>query len=107
MQGQIRTVPPKEQQRAPGDGGMIGFQNTKPPVFQSDLAKPPPCSGPVREDALLRDHLFDSLRHARNLVAAWRTDFNNDRPHSNLAGMTPAEYVNWSKEDQNLNRANL
>jgi len=24
----------------------------------------------------LNEHLFDSLRHARNLVAAWRTDSN-------------------------------
>ncbi len=29
------------------------------------------------------------------------------RLHTSLAGMTPAEYVNRSKEDQNLNRANL
>lgn len=58
-------------------------------------------------DECLNEHLFDSLRHARNLVAAWRNDFNHHRPHSSLAGMTPAEYVNRSKEGQNLNRANL
>ncbi|MBU2486446.1 MAG: IS3 family transposase [Alphaproteobacteria bacterium] len=58
-------------------------------------------------DELLNEHLFDSLRHARNLVSAWRTDFNHYRPHSSLAGLTPREYANRSKEDQNLNRANL
>ena len=57
-------------------------------------------------DELLTEHLFDSLRHARNLVAAWRDDFNHHRPDSSLAGMTPWEYANRSKEDQNLNRAN-
>ena len=57
-------------------------------------------------DECLNEHFFDSLRHARNLVAAWRTNFNNHRPHSSLAGMTPTEYANRSKEDQNLNRAN-
>ena len=57
-------------------------------------------------DELLNEHLFDSLRHARNLVAAWRDDFNHHRPHSSLAGLTPAEYANRLKEDQNLNRAN-
>lgn len=57
-------------------------------------------------DECLNEHLFDSLPHARNLVAAWRIDFNHHRPHSSLAGMTPAEYVNRSKKDQNLNSAN-
>ncbi len=56
-------------------------------------------------DELLNEHLFDSLRHVRNLVAAWREDFNHHRPHSSLAGLTPAQYANWSKEDQNRNRA--
>jgi len=58
-------------------------------------------------DECLNEHLFDSLRHARNLIAVWRTDFNHHRPHTSLAGMTPVEYVNRSKIDQNLNRANL
>ena len=57
-------------------------------------------------DELLNEHLFDTLRHARNLVAAWRDDFNHRRPHSSLAGLTPREYANRSNEDQNLNRAN-
>ncbi len=55
----------------------------------------------------LNEHLFENLRQARNLVAAWRIDFNQNRPHSSLAGLTPSEYANRSKEDQNLNRANL
>ncbi len=58
-------------------------------------------------DECLNEHLFDSLRDARNLVDAWRTDFNHNRPHSSLAGLTPHEYANRSNKDQNLNRANL
>lgn len=58
-------------------------------------------------DEFLNEHLFDNLRHARNLIAAWRNDFNQHRPHSSLAAMTPEEYANRSKKDQNLNRANL
>ena len=58
-------------------------------------------------DECLNEHLFDSLRHARQLIAAWQTDFNHHRPHSSLSGMTPTEYASRSKEDQNLNRANL
>jgi putative transposase len=58
-------------------------------------------------DELLSEHLFDSLRHARDLVVAWRDDLNDQRPLSSLAGLTPPEYANRSMEDQNLNRANL
>ena len=58
-------------------------------------------------DELLNEHLFDSLRHARNFGAAWRDDFNHHRPHSGPAGLTPREYADRSKEDQNLKSANL
>jgi putative transposase len=58
-------------------------------------------------DECLNEHLFDSLRHARHIIAAWRDDYNHRRPHSSLDGLTPREYVNRSTENQNLNRANL
>ena len=58
-------------------------------------------------DECLNEHLFASLRHARHLIAAWRDDYNHHRPHSSLDGLTPSEYHQRSREDQNLNRANL
>jgi hypothetical protein len=58
-------------------------------------------------DACLKEHLFDCLRHDRNLIAAWRTDFTHHRPHKSLTGLTPVEYANQSRKDQNLNRTNL
>lgn len=58
-------------------------------------------------DECLNEHLFDNLRHARNLIAAWSIDFNHRRPHASLAVLTPAEYANRSMENQNLNKANL
>ena len=63
-------------------------------------------NGRMREECL-NEHLFPSLRHACRTIAAWRADYNLHRPHSSLAGLTPLEYANRSKEDQNLNRANL
>ena len=63
-------------------------------------------NGRMREECL-NEHLFPSLRHACRMIAAWRDDYNHNRPHSSLAGLTPHEYANRSKEDQNLNRANL
>jgi putative transposase len=58
-------------------------------------------------DECLNEHLFPSLRHAGHLIAAWRDDYNHHRPHSSLDGLTPQEYHQRSREDQNLNRAYL
>ena len=62
-------------------------------------------NGRMREECL-NEHLFPSLRHACRMIAAWRADYNHNRPHSSLAGLTPHEYANRSMENQNLNRAN-
>ncbi|MEM9844036.1 MAG: integrase core domain-containing protein, partial [Pseudomonadota bacterium] len=51
--------------------------------------------------------LFPSLRHACRMIAAWRADYNHQRPQSSLDGLTPCEYQQRSIEDQTLNRANL
>ena len=58
-------------------------------------------------DECLNEHLFDSLCYARQLIAAWHTDFNHYRSHASLAGLEPAEYANRSQKDQNLSRVNL
>ena len=44
-------------------------------------------------DELLNETLFPSLRHARVTLAAWRTDYNTERPHSGLGWQTPAEFA--------------
>ena len=42
-------------------------------------------------DELLNEEVFDSLRHARTMLARWRHDYNNVRPHTSLGGLTPAK----------------
>lgn len=58
-------------------------------------------------DVSLNRHLFASFGHALDPIAAWRTDHNLERPHTGLAGLTPEDYADRLKKDQNLNRANL
>ncbi|APX10890.1 integrase [Tateyamaria omphalii] len=62
-------------------------------------------NGRMREECL-NEHLFPSPRHARRMIAASRTDYNHNRPHSSLDGLTPWEYHQRSREDQTLNRTN-
>jgi len=58
-------------------------------------------------DECLNEHLFPTLRRARELIDAWRTDYNLNRPHTSLDGLTPHEFATRSKQDRNRNRANL
>lgn len=44
-------------------------------------------------DELLNRELFDSVRHARASIAAWREDYNEERPHGALDGQTPGEFA--------------
>lgn len=55
-------------------------------------------------DELLNETLFRSLWQARRLIAQWQTDYNEERPHTSLGGLTPNEFATRSKEDQNPNR---
>jgi putative transposase len=42
-------------------------------------------------DECLNETAFESLSHARRVLALWRHDYNHVRPHSALGGATPAE----------------
>jgi putative transposase len=44
-------------------------------------------------DECLNDNWFMSLRHARDVIETWRLDYNDFRPHSSLAGLTPREFA--------------
>jgi putative transposase len=44
-------------------------------------------------DECLNDNWFMSLRHAREVIEAWRKDYNTVRPHSSLGGLAPQEFM--------------
>lgn len=43
-------------------------------------------------DECLNEHWFSTLAEARVIVAAWRRDYNESRPHSSIGYLTPAQY---------------
>jgi putative transposase len=43
-------------------------------------------------DECLNTHWFYGLEHARETINEWLEDYNERRPHSSLAGLTPSEY---------------
>jgi putative transposase len=44
-------------------------------------------------DECLNEHWFTTLAQARAVIAAWRQDYNETRPHSALNYLSPAEFA--------------
>jgi putative transposase len=51
----------------------------------------------VRRECLSQ-HYFSTLAEAQVVLAAYRADFNNQRPHSSLGHKTPAEFCAGTKD---------
>ena len=55
-------------------------------------------------DECLNEHLFVSLPEARRIIEEWRIDYNTNRPHTSLNGLTPTEFAARPTEGHNQNR---
>ena len=44
-------------------------------------------------DECLNEHLFDHLADARRVIGAWHQDYNLNRPHTSLGGLTPNAFA--------------
>jgi putative transposase len=45
------------------------------------------------QDECLQQHRFASLEEARQIIEAWRLEYNTERPHGSLGQQTPAEFA--------------
>lgn len=53
-------------------------------------------------DECLNDHWFENLTTARAIVAGWRRDYNERRPHSARDYQTPAEFAARHRGNQTI-----
>ena len=58
-------------------------------------------------DECLNEHLFANLNEARKIIEEWRIDYNTNRPHSSLDGLTPTEFAARPNQGHNRNRLSL
>lgn len=56
-------------------------------------------NGRLRDECLNVNQFF-SIEHARELITAWMNDYNHERPHGALNGLTPTEYAQGTPENQ-------
>ena len=54
-------------------------------------------------DECLNEHLFRSLTQARRIIERWRQDYNANRPHTSLQGLTPIEFASRPAKGHNQN----
>lgn len=52
----------------------------------------------LREECL-NLNWFRSIEHARKVIEEWRTDYNENRPHSSLGFLTPREFAEKEMKD--------
>ncbi len=56
-------------------------------------------NGKLRDECL-NETLFSSLTEARDMLEAWKEDYNNQQPHSALGNMTPREFFEKTNMDK-------
>ena len=49
-------------------------------------------NGKLRDECR-NEHEFGNLHQAQKIISAWRRDYNEQRPHSSLDYLTPAEFA--------------
>ena len=70
------------------------------PGKPGDNARNEAFNGTVRRECLTQ-HYFLNLEEAQRILDGWRFEYNNDRPHSSLNQVSPAQFrTGWnSMED--------
>lgn len=50
----------------------------------------------------MNEHVFANLNVARQIIEQWRIDYNINRPHASLNGLTLIEFATRTDEGQKL-----
>lgn len=75
---------------------------SRSPAPATSITVPEPVGRVVRVPharRLFTIEQFDSVREAQVLIADWRDEYNNYRPHSALGMLTPAEFTARSRTE--------
>ena len=51
-------------------------------------------------DECLNEHLFANLNKARQIMEEWRIDYNTNRPHTSLNGLTSIDFATRQTENR-------
>ncbi len=55
-------------------------------------------------DECLDEHIFRNLPAAKKIIEDWRVEYNANRPHRSLGGLTPEAFAARTQKDQTQNK---
>ena len=84
-------------------GVQLDFTRPGKPTDNSHIES---FNGRLRDECL-NVHQFLSIADAKEKIEAWRRDYNESRPHSSLGNLTPAEFIEKSREQGTEKAASL
>lgn len=58
-------------------------------------------------DECLNEQLFADLEEARVVIHRWRREYNEERPHSSLGYLAPAQFRRWWEEENKSGREDV
>jgi len=77
------------------NGVKLGFSRPGKPVDNAFIE----CLNRIAREECLNNNWFLSLDHAREIIEARQNDYNNNRRHSALGGLTPGEFAAQFEEN--------
>jgi putative transposase len=75
-------------------GVQLDFTRPGKPTDNSHIES---FNGRLRDECL-NVHQFLSIDHAKQLIEAWRQDYNQQRPHGSLGHLTPDEFASQRQD---------
>lgn len=84
-------------------GVALDFTRPGKPTDNSHIES---FNGKLRDECLNAQQ-FLSLDHAQRQLLAWRTDYNQQRPHSSLGHLTPSEFAQTGRDNKGTTAAIL
>ena len=85
-------------QWAAGHGVVLDFIEPGKPIQNAYIEG---FNGKFRDECL-NQHWFSNLVEAREIIEAWRQDYNRERPHSALGYATPREFAESVESQESL-----
>ena len=79
------------------NGRKMGKKEGKEKMKETEKLSIRKCAIRVDVYRTVKEHIFGNLVEARKIIETWSIDYNTQRPHPSLGGLTSAVYANLNR----------